>query len=162
MARVEQSGQPGNTVTIGTTTTDTVLIDHGLGFRRPVAAIGTTSYSVSSTQTGTFFTYGGTCSIVLPAPEAGLWFEFAASGAIVSSVSKFTCGTADAFIIAARLGTSAGVATITGAATASDFAAKGGLFLEFVGLSTTKYLCKQWAGGASVASTGTFVPASNA
>jgi hypothetical protein len=164
MTILKESGQPGNTLPIATSYTDTLLIDYALGFRRPVVAIGTTSYTVTSSQTGTFFTYGGigsACSVVLPAPEPGLWFEFAATGAIVSSNTKFTCATTDAFIHCGRTGTSAGVGTIAAGATSQEFAAAG-LYLEFVGLTTARYLVKQWAGGASVASTAAMEGASGA
>jgi hypothetical protein len=137
-----------------------VLLDYQLGLRRRVVSISTaTAYTVGATQTGTVFTYGGAGSgitITLCAPEPGLWFEFAATGAIASAATIFTCGTADAFIVA---GTSGGVATLTPGATTCEFTL-GGLYVEILGVSTSQYLFRKWKGGATVASTNFFDGAS--
>lgn len=152
--RNEDRGQAGNAVPLVlANTSDSVLLDYQFGFRRPVVSISTaTAYTVGATQTGTVFTYGGAGSgitITLCAPQPGLWFEFAATGAIASAATIFTCATTDAFIVA---GTSAGVGTVQAGATSCEFAL-GGLYLEFIGVSTSRYLLRQWQGGATVAST---------
>lgn len=160
------SGQAGNTFPIVADSTDTMLLDYQVGIKRPVVAIDSLTYTVKSTQTGTQFTYGGqSCgvTITLCKPEPGLWFEFAATGAIATAVTTFTCASTDAFVHCGKNGTSGGVGSLSAGATTSEFtAAEGGLYLEFVGLSTTRYLAKQWSAGASVASTAAFVGASGA
>lgn len=157
------SGQAGNTFPAVADSTDTMLLDYQVGIKRPVVAIDATTYKVKSSQTGTFFTYGGQAAglaITIPAPEPGLWFEFAATGAIATAVSTFVCATTDAFIHAGPAGTSGGVGKLNASATTSEFSvAEGGLYLEFVGLSTSRYLVKQWSAGSSVASTAAFVGA---
>lgn len=155
------TGQPGNALPVVGQSTDTALmLGIQVGLRRPTVAIGTTSYTVSSTQTGTLFTYGGigsACSIVLPSPEAGLWFEFAATGAIAASGTKFNCAYSTSCIIGNM--SSAGEGTWAFGATTQEFVI-GGMFVEVFGLSTANYYIRHWKGGATAASTNCLKPAS--
>lgn len=161
MANLDLSGQAGNALpkTLANSS-DSVLLDYQLGLRRRVVSISTaTAYTVAATQTGTVFTYGGAGSgitITLCAPQPGLWFEFAATGAIASAATIFTCATTDAFIVA---GTSAGVGSLAAGATTCEFT-MGGLYAEILGVSTSRYLFRQWKGGATAASTNFFDGAS--
>lgn len=156
---LDYTGQMGNTVPLeGLNSTDTLLLDYQLRHRRPVVVASTaTAVTVTSTMSGALITYGGAGSgvtITLPTPEPGLWFEFAATGAITSAATIITCGTTGAFVTA---GDSGGCDALVAEATSSEFTAtEGGLYVEIVGLSTTQYLVRQWSGGSSVASTAQF------
>lgn len=162
MTKISGTAQPGHPIPIeGPESTDFIRVNYGLGIRRPVVVMGdVTSYTVKSTQTGSLFTYGGnSCggiTITLPTPAPGLWYEFAATGVINSAATIVTCASTDAFIVA---GTSAGVGTIQPQATTAEFT-KGGLYLEFFGMSTSRYLVRQVAGSATAASTESFKGAS--
>lgn len=151
-------GFPGNQLAIDGST-DTEALEYYVGIRRPVKAIASTGYLVTPEESGTQFTYGGVGSavtITLCPPQPGLWYEFAATGAIVSSGTTFNCASTDAFV---QAGSSNGVGSVKVSATTVEFT-KGGLYVEFVGLSTSRYLLRTQKGPSSVASTGVLTPAS--
>lgn len=150
------SGFAGNQLPLGIGgSTNALLMNQIVGFRRPTEQISTAAYRVTKEQSGTFFTYGGYdagITITFPAPEAGLWFELSATGAIATAVTVINCNASGAFV---RAGDSGGCDALVSEATGAEFeAAGGGLHLELIGLSTTQYLARQWSGAASVASTG--------
>lgn len=147
-------GFPGNQLLIDEPGSTSVhLMDWRVGFRRPVKAISSNAYQVSTGQSGTVFTYGGLSSgivITFPKPKKGLWYEIQATGAIATAVTKIACLSSGAFV---RGGDSGGCDALVSEATTCEFGAAGGLYLELIGLSTSQYLARQWVSGASVAST---------
>ena len=156
------AGQPGNALPIvAGTTSDTFKVDYGLTaqFKRNVVAINATAaaYTVSSSMSGSVFTYGGCASgvtITLPTPEVGLWFDFTPIKAIASAGTVFTCGTSGAII---TVGDSGGADALAGASTIIEFAIAGpGCWLSFIGISSAKYIARQTKSGSSAASTGNF------
>jgi len=157
------SGQPGNALPlVGPSASQVVALNYGLsaGFRRPVNTITLSSVAstIGSSWTGSMIyfmppaaTNGGQEIITLPNPQPGLWFEFAGIGAHVSSAALlFNCVSATgAFYCAGDSGGTDGVVM-------GSTLAPANLRIEFIGISTAKYIvANKLSGGPSTGYTST-------
>ena len=141
------SGQPGNALPqVGPGASAVIALDYGLmaGFHRPVNKITYSSAgnTIGSSLSGSFLYYDGPAatagagfSFTLPDPQPGLWFTFHGLGAIgCSEVTVYHAASATgAFYVAGDSGGTDGLSLNT---TAIDQL----ITVEFVGLSTAKYL----------------------
>lgn len=161
------SGQAGNAVPIvGPGSSDVLFLDYGImaGFHRPIKKLvyDAAGISVGSSLSGAFCYYDGPAATAgagfifsLPDPQPGLWFEIAGVGAIGCTVATiFNCESATgAFYIG---GDSGGTDGVTFSGTTADQLIR----MEFIGLSTAKYMASYKLGGSSVPlSTAAFVGA---
>jgi len=151
------SGQPGNIVPqTGPASSDVLSLDYGLmaGFHRPVAHCThvTAGITIGSSLSGALITYVGAPTATgagfvfnLPDPQPGLWFEFAGIGVIgASEVTLWhTASATGCFLVAGDSGGADGVAL--SATTVDPF-----IRLEFIGISTSKYVVTQKLSGSSL------------
>ena len=154
------SGQPGNTVPIlGNASSDVLVLDYGLmaGFHRPInlATLSTTGNTIGSSLSGSLIYYDGPAAtagagfiFTLPDPQPGLWFEFRGLGVVGTSAATIwnAASATGAFYIG---GDSGGTDGVTTNATTTD----GMTQVEFIGISTAKYVCS-WKLCSTIPSTG--------
>lgn len=151
------SGQPGNIVPqVGPASSDVLSLGYGLmaGFHRPIHEVVYSSggNSIGSSLSGALCYYDGPAAtggqgwrFSLPDPQPGLWFEFAGIGTPnCSVVTRFNAASATGVMyIAGDSGGADGVAL--SATTVDKF-----LRIEFIGISTSKYIVSQKLCGSSL------------